>query len=192
MIAAERVAVVLLAAGLSTRFGVGDKLAAPLDGLALGLHAARRFASLPFVAKIAVVGEDGPDFGSSGFETVVNPDPGAGQSRSIGLGLAAALRCAPDAVLILLADMPFVTIAHIEALLAQLDADHPVVASTDGAHPSPPALFAPSSFALLADLTGDTGARALLRTATLVAASPAELADVDTPDDLRLVAGETY
>jgi len=192
MIAAERVAVVLLAAGLSTRFGVGDKLAAPLDGLALGLHAARRFASLPFVAKIAVVGEDGPDFGSSGFETVVNPDPGAGQSGSISLGLAAALRGEPDAVLILLADMPFVTIAHVEALLARLDAAHPIVASTDGAHPSPPALFAAASFTLLADLTGDTGARALLRTATLVAASPAELADVDTLDDLRLVTGETH
>ena len=41
MIAADAVAVVLLAAGRSTRFGARDKLAEPLAGLPLGLHAAR-------------------------------------------------------------------------------------------------------------------------------------------------------
>lgn len=184
MIRPEAVAVVLLAAGLSSRFGPADKLQVPLDGLPLGLHAARRLGSLPFARRIAVVRDKGPDFAGFGFTAIVNPDPAAGQSASIRLGLAEARLAEPQAMLIALADMPFVTEAHIRALLDGFDSTHPVVASTDGQRASPPALFDASLFPTLECLTGDTGARMLLREAVLVGASPAELADIDTPLDL--------
>jgi molybdenum cofactor cytidylyltransferase len=184
MIAAETVALILLAAGRSTRFGPRDKLAEPLDGLALGLHAARMFGALPFAARIAVTRAGGPDFAPCGFATAVNADPDGGQSCSIRLGLARARQARPEAVLIALADMPFVTTAHIAALLARFDAAHPVVGSTDGAQPRPPALFGAALFATLDTLSGDAGARTLLRNAALVAAPPGELADIDTPADL--------
>lgn len=185
MVAPDAIAVLLLAAGGSTRFGPRDKLAEPLDGLPLGLHAARTLARLPFVARIAVTRRDGPDFRSEGFEPVVNPDPALGQSGSIRIGLARARIHRPRALLIALADMPFITVAHIVALAGRFDAEHPVVASTDGRRPSPPVLFDSSLFAALDALTGDAGARAWLRSATLVAAAPGELADIDTPEDWR-------
>jgi molybdenum cofactor cytidylyltransferase len=186
MVPADAVAVVLLAAGRSTRFGPCDKLAAPLLGLPLGLHAAKLLSVPRFAVRIAVVGSDPADFGSHGFETVVNPDPDSGQSGSIRLGLACALASSPgvQAVLIALADMPFVTPAHIDALMTRLDAAHPVVGSSDGHLRSPPALFGAASFDALAALSGDAGARGLLRNAALVVAPSAELADVDTTADL--------
>jgi molybdenum cofactor cytidylyltransferase len=188
MITAEAVAVVLLAAGRSTRFGSRDKLAAPLGDLPLGLHAARMLAALPFAARIAVVGPAGPDVAAYGFEMVVNADRDVGQSRSIRLGLARARPVEPEAVLIVLADMPFVSRAHIEALMARFDGTHDVVGSTDGHHRSPPVLIGAARFPTIAALSGDAGARTLLQTASVVAASPAELADVDTLADLLRVS----
>ena len=185
MIAAEDVAAVLLAAGASTRFGPRDKLAEPLEGLPLGLHAARTLRALPFRTRIAVTREGGPDFRPYGFMPVISSDPRSGQAESIRLGLAQARRAHPQAVLIMLADMPFVTIAHIEALLARFDAGHPVIGSTDGTLISPPALFGAALFQALDGLAGDAGARALLREATLVTAPARDLADIDTPADLR-------
>ncbi len=189
MIAPDAVAAVLLAAGMSTRFGARDKLAVPLDGLPLGLHAARTLGRLPFARKIAVSRSDGLDFARYGFASVVNGDPAAGQAASIRMGLAEARSSGCRAVLIALADMPFVTSAHILALLERFDAQQPVVASTDGAKASPPVLFGASVFPLLDRLSGDTGARMLLREALLVTAPSAELRDVDTPLDLPADAG---
>lgn len=183
MIRPDAVAVVLLAAGLSSRFGPRNKLAVPLDGFALGLHAARMLGTLPFARKIAVTAANGPDFARFGFTAIVNPDPAAGQSGSLRLGLAEARIVRPQAVLVALADMPFVPIAHIHALL-DCFGEHAVVASTDGQRSSPPALFAASLFPILEGLSGDTGARALLRDAHLVSASPSQLTDIDTPLDL--------
>jgi molybdenum cofactor cytidylyltransferase len=184
MIASESVAVVLLAAGLSRRFGADDKLATPLDGQPLGGHAARTLGGLPFAARIVVTRDGGPDFGVYGFTPVRHPDPGAGQSGSIRLGVAQARRARPEAILIALADMPRVPVDHIAALLARFDAAHPIIASVAEGRPSPPALFAAALFDTLETLTGDQGARLLLRAATLVAAPAAALADVDTPGDL--------
>jgi molybdenum cofactor cytidylyltransferase len=188
MIAANSVAVVLLAAGLSTRFGLRDKLAEPLGGLPLGVHAARTLGSLPFAAKIAVAREGGPDFSFYGFTPVLNPDPATGQSGSIKLGIAQARLARPKAILIALADMPFVPVAHVEALLAQFDESRPIVASIAGRTSGPPALFGDSLFDALEGLNGDQGARALLRDAFVVAAPVHALADIDTSDDLAAAA----
>ncbi len=184
MIAAEAVAVVLLAAGQSRRFGTRDKLAEPLNGLPLGLHAARTLSMLPFASRLAVTGREAPDFASYGFKTVINPDPAAGQAGSLRLGLAEARRGRSEAVLIALADMPFVSARHLEALLSRFDQDHLVVGSSFGETACPPVLFDASHFEALEALAGDQGARTLLRGATLIAASALELADVDTVDDL--------
>lgn len=185
MIGAERVALVLLAAGQSSRFGADDKLAEPLHDLPLGLHAASMAASLPFAVRIAVTGASPPDFTAYGFATIANSDPGAGQGHSIALGVQAARALGVDAIMVVLADMPFVTAAHITALLDGLDADHTVVASTSGDWSGPPALFGAIHFDSLARLSGDNGPRHLIRTAKLVSASPAVLADIDTRQDLQ-------
>lgn len=187
MIDARNIAAVLLAAGPSKRFGRNDKLMALLDGEPLALHAARTIAGLAPGRRIAVCERaDGPLAGRLavlGYEVVVNPHPERGMSQSLARGIAAADTA--EAALVCLADMPFVTAAHLGALLARFDASAaPVVASARGTTPMPPALFARSLFAALQSGEGDRGGRALLVGATLVSASDGELADIDRPGDL--------
>lgn len=184
MIAAERAAAILLAAGRSERFGAGDKLMAPLAGTPLALHAAGMLAGLGFARLIAVCAPDAVQpaeaLAALGF-AIVRPPRGAGQAASIVTGIAAADGC--DAALVALADMPFVPAGHITALLAAADIEG-VVASDVGGLPMAPTLFGRAHFAALKTLQGDEGARRLLASATRVPLAPDFARDIDTPDDL--------
>src|SRR3546814_14471784 len=82
--------------------------------------------------------------------------------------------------------MPFVTGRHLSSLLDGFELDGaPIVASTRGASPMPPALFDRRYFPQLVEGRGDVGARDLLTGARLVAGAPADLADIDRPHGLR-------
>ena len=186
MLTPERTALVLLAAGGSQRFGVHDKLAMPLLGKPLALHAVDVLEDLPFRMRVAVVSETDVDFAAFGYQAVHNVEPHIGQSRSLCLGVSAARDAGAEAVLVALADMPLVTAAHVRGLFGAAEEDAAtIVASSDGVKPCPPALFGRHWFAALLDLHGDHGARDLIRRGRLVVTSPAELADVDTPEDLE-------
>lgn len=185
MIAAD-VALILLAAGRSTRFG-GSKLDAMLDGMPIGLHVVRALADLAFARRIAVTGRAAIDYAAEGFVVVPNDDPVGDMASSLRRGVAAAGEVA--AVLVVLADMPRVTAGHVQRLLAAAAGSDTVVASVDGSAPRPPAMFGRHHFARLVTLSGDHGARDLIRSGNFVAAAPGELVDIDTQDDLvRLLA----
>lgn len=190
MIEAGNIGAILLAAGRSRRFGDDDKLLAPLAGTPLALHAAARIAELAPGRRIAVcpdgAGALAQKLAALDFEIVVNPDEAAGLSRSLADGIAVVARGPEAAALVMLADMPFVTAAHLRALLARFDPSRvPVVASTDSNTAMPPALFARSLFDRLQASEGERGGKALLDGAVLVTASPDELADIDRPADLK-------
>ena len=113
----EESAVILLAAGSSTRFG-GEKLLAPVEGKAMARHVLDLIGAFGFARKIAVVRPDLPELtrwcSESGVEAVFNDSPQAGLSHSLKMGVASISDM--RAALVLLADMPFVSPAHIEAL----------------------------------------------------------------------------
>lgn len=181
MTAPRRVVALVLAAGRAKRFG-SDKLRHPLNGRPLGEHIAVTLAELPLAARLAVCpAARGDLFAPHGFEVIDNPHPEQGMGVSLALGAARAIALDADALLVCLADMPFVTVAHLDALLA---IRMPVVATTCDGTRSPPAVFARELLHELASLAGDQGARHLLKSAATVAA-PADLVrDFDTPDDL--------
>jgi molybdenum cofactor cytidylyltransferase len=135
---------------------------------------------LPFAAHIAVTGPSAADFVALGFDCVRAPAD-APMSVSLKLGIAAAAQTVCDACLIALADMPLVPASHIRALLAAHDGG--LTATLSGEVRMVPALIARSAFPSIAALTGDQGARALLRDAPGVAAPPEWLVDIDTPGD---------
>lgn len=184
MIAAEDVVLVLLAAGKSERFGIPNKLEADFLGKPIGFHVVTALEDMPFRDRLVVTDGCQLDFASRGYTVVHNDDPDAGMSRSVKLGVRHAKESGAAAVLIALADMPRLTTAHIYRLLDAADSDDAVVASSDGEKPSPPVVFGRGQFDFLLTLDGDAGARDLVQAGRHVVTSPAELIDIDTPEDL--------
>lgn len=189
MIAAEHVALVLLAGGRSERFG-SDKLTQLYLGRPLGLHVVIALEAVPFRERIAVVSRTKLDLAGCGYRVIHNDDPAAGMGRSLRLGVEAACAGGAEAVLIALADMPRVTATHIYRLLDRAEGPDAIVASSDGVIPRPPVLFGHTHFDRLLLSEGDMGARDLVKRGHHVVTSPAELVDVDTPQDLaKLIHG---
>lgn len=184
MLEVEQVALVLLAAGRSRRFADGDKLAEPFLDKPLAFHVVTALEKLPFLTRIAVVSDTVLDFAARGYRVIENPDPSLGQARSLCHGVKAAEAAGAGGVLVALADMPRVTAAHIYRMFDAAEGAATIVASSDGVRPMPPALFGRDRFADLLALTGDTGARELIRRGRHVVTSPAELVDIDTREDL--------
>lgn len=183
MIAADDVVLVLLAAGRSSRFRGGNKLEAEFLGRPVGLHVVTALEQIPFRARIVVT--DGCTLEFPAYRVVHNDAPEGGMARSLRLGVEAAREGAPGAVLIALADMPRVTAAHVHRLLDAGDDGDTVIASSDGAHPRPPVLFGAGQFDFLTSLDGDVHIRDIVRAGRHVVTSPAELIDIDTPEDLE-------
>lgn len=185
MIAIEDCVLVLLAAGRSERFGVADKLQEDFLGQPLAFHVVTALEDMPFKARVAVCSNTDLDFASRGYIVVQNGAPEDGMSGSVVLGVAAARALGCAAAVIALADMPRVTAAHVLRLLDAADGPDSVVASSNGVHPTPPALFGAGQFSTLLLLEGDSGARDLIRAGRRVIAPEAELLDIDRPEDLE-------
>jgi len=181
-------AVILLAAGLSRRYGAVGKLVATYAGQPLAEHAAGTIAGLPFERRIAVCRSGDDDLVDIlrpfGFEVIRNPDSARGMSSSLALGVEAVGR--PQALLVCLADMPLVTADHLRAVVARVEPGG-IVASAAGprAPATPPAAFAREYIPELLRLEGDKGARHLLQIADRIIAPEGTLADFDTPEDFR-------
>lgn len=186
MIAAEDTTLLLLAAGKSQRFGAGtSKLDMPVGELPLGLHVARALSATPFARRVAIVNRSRIDYAAEGFAVISNDDPLADMASSLRLGVAAAGDTA--GLLVVLADMPRITAAHVRQLLDAAEGDAAIVAASDGAIPRPPALFGRAHFAHLGTIIGERGARDLIRAGKHVRMPPADLIDIDTPLDLAAV-----
>ncbi len=175
----DHIALVLLAAGHSRRFG-SLKLGEQLHGKMLVHHAASTLSAIGFASKIAVIGED--DWGLSGFGFSLVRTKSGTQSESLAAGIAAAQKSKPHAIMVALGDMPFVPITHYHKLAAAFDGR--CVASSDGETPMPPAIFGPDHFEALCCVQGDKGARSILQNAPVVIASAGDLADIDTLEQL--------
>lgn len=174
-------AFVLLAAGRSSRFG-GDKLAADCDGTSVLTRAARALRAAANGPCLAVLRHPSHQaLLPEGFDIAMADGQ---QSDSLRRAIDWAEGIGAPALLIGLADMPFVTPDLIRAVAARMT-DLPACAR--GASAMPPAAFPATWFPHLRALHGDRGAGALLAdlpAAQYVPASAALLRDIDTPADL--------
>lgn len=190
MAEASGIAVAVLAAGQSRRFRGGDKLAAPLRGLPLGLHVCRALAPLAFDNRWVIAAR--PDHACAkgwedhGFQIAVNRDALSGMGSSVALAAKLALAANADALMIVLADMPLVPVRHYQNLIqaAQPAGPAAMVATAKAGTAMPPVVFGQNHFGTLRGASGDVGARPLLRQALLVACLPALLLDIDDVTDL--------
>ena len=108
MIAPETTALILLAAGKSARFGLSDKLTEMFLGQPLGMHVVTALDAVPFARRVAVRDGVQLDYAARGYHEVHNSHPEQGLSLSLKMGVAAARGPGIEAVLIALADMPWI------------------------------------------------------------------------------------
>ena len=201
MTRAFRVAALILAAGASRRMGGTNKLLAPVDGEAMVARVADAALASAADPVVVVTGHDGPAvraaLGGRAVAFVDNPAHAAGMSTSLQRGIA-ALPAECDGACVLLADMPRVTAAHIDAVLdAFADAGgQAVCVPRHRGRRGNPVAWPRRFFAEFAALAGDTGARALIErheasVRWVEAADDAVLTDVDEAADLAALAAGT-
>lgn len=198
------VAAIILAAGRSTRFsgraGAATKLVATLDGKPLVRHVAEAALLSSARPVIAVTGHQGARVEDAlrGLDVayVDNPDYASGLASSLRRGVDAAPAASAGA-LILLGDMPLVSGALMNRLIAAFECD----AASAGPRPlavaplrdgrrGNPVLIGRALFAAVATLAGDRGARDLVEAAgdrvmECIVEDDAALIDVDTEEALE-------
>ncbi len=187
----EPVGAVILAAGMSRRYGSPKQLA-ELDRRSLLEHAigAALAARLdPVVVVVPVWLLRPASLEGSALRWVLNPFPERGMSLSLRLGFG-ALGDDAAAAIVLLGDQPGVPASTIATLLAARG-ERPVIAAEADGILAPPVLVERSRFALIEHLSGDIGLRAwLAANPELVQAVPVgnHPPDIDTPADLARMA----
>ena len=158
---------VLLAAGLSERFGDRNKLLADVDGEPMVRRAARALTGADLDRVVVVLGHDADRvreaLGGLDVEFVDNPDHAGGQSTSVRAGTQAAREAGASAVCYMLGDMPWVDPGTVEALVAayRAGAGEPLAAAYEGERGNP-TLFDARHFDALEAVEGDVGGRELL------------------------------
>lgn len=195
----ETMAGVLLASGLSRRFGAA-KLVAALQAKPLAFWAIDAMRAAPLGRYLLVHGPHTPapllDYAKqAGFTLLLNPNPEQGMGTSIAAAFA-NIGTATHAFLAL-ADMPFIRASDYTALAAALIADpeKSIAVPIHAGQRGHPVLFASPHFPSLRQLSGDTGGGVLLKAnpdavLRVPATHPGVLIDVDTPS--ALAEAEAY
>ena len=185
-----RFGLIMLAAGLSRRMGGPNKLLQLYSGVPLLAHALRVGEEIEFADRVAVTGRDCAETEalavSFGFRCVFNPRFAEGLGTSIAAGSRAMLPEAEGAF-IALGDMPNIGPDVYRALAGTFTQRAIVVPLHNGAR-GHPVLFCKSYIAQLSALSGDEGARSIVRRharsiAEVETANPGVLHDVDTRED---------
>lgn len=177
----------LLAAGEGTRFaGPTHKLLAPLRGSTVIDHAVRALAGAGFAGAVVVTGAVDVSSHLAGLAEVHNPSWRTGQRSSVVRAIEQARENGFDAVVIGLADQPFV---DADAWRAVAECDSPIaVATYDGRRGNPVKLSRAVWDEFLAfDSDPDKGARPFIDLHPELVrevACKGTSADIDTEGDL--------
>jgi molybdenum cofactor cytidylyltransferase len=196
-----RVAALVLAAGQSRRMGVRNKLLAPIDGKPMVAHVVDAALASRVAEVVVVTGHEDADVRAAlagrRVRFVANPNYTEGLSTSLGAGLA-ALGPTADGALVCLGDMPRITAAQLDRLIAAFDpgAGRGIVVPTVRGKRGNPVLWARGYFDEMQAVAGDVGARHLIgrypeAVAEVAIEDEAPLLDVDTPEALARLVGET-
>jgi molybdenum cofactor cytidylyltransferase len=190
---APHVAVLILAAGTSSRMGVTNKLLAEVDGIPMVLRALNAAQASRAASVTVVLGHEGAVvealLASRPARVAHNPDFAQGLSTSLRCGIASLPEDA-QAVLVLLADMPRISAAHIDRLIEAWDPARPaIIVPQHQNRRGNPVLWPRALFAEMQAVRGDRGARELLaqhadQVQWVDIDDEAIFIDVDTPDDL--------
>ncbi len=191
---APRIGALVLAAGRSTRMGAANKLLAEVDGVPMVGRAVDAALASQAAEAVVVTGHDADRVRAAlagrRVTLIHNPDYATGMSTSLQRGLA-SFGAGVDGVIVCLADMPRVSAATLDRLIAAFDPveGRAICVPTWNGKRGNPVLWARRFFAEMSEIQGDTGARHLIGEhadllCEVAMADDAVLIDVDTPDAL--------
>ena len=184
----RRLAIAVLAAGASRRFGEADKLTADFGGRPLGEHAVAAIPAELFAERWVITSD--PDHAcadfwrEAGFGVIENHRASEGMGTSVALAANHARRNNCGGLMIALADMPSVPTAHFAALVDAMRSPSDIIASSNGSVLLPPAIFGTHHLDRLSHANGDEGARRWLADGSAIACPSHWLIDIDTPEAL--------
>jgi molybdenum cofactor cytidylyltransferase len=182
----------VLAAGASRRMG-RNKMLLPVNGEPLIRRTVRRSLESGLSPVVVVLGHEAglatEALAGLGCETVLNPAFAGPMSGSLHKGLG-RLAADVDAALIVLGDMPFVTIEMLAALVsATASSTAPLAVSRYGEVTAPPLLFRRALFGELLAYSGEGCGKAVVKAhwdeALFLNWPESVLTDIDTPEDLK-------
>ncbi|MEH6581860.1 MAG: molybdopterin-binding/glycosyltransferase family 2 protein [Halioglobus sp.] len=190
-----KVAAIVLAAGQSRRMGEQHKLQATVDDVPMIQRVVDAALQAEIVSTTVITGNRALELEQllkgRDISLVHNPDYREGIASSLKRGLA-SLPSDIDGVMILLADMPFITATHINELLAEFNPanERDIVAPIREGRLGNPVTWSTRYIPTMMQLSGDRGARSLLEEyAANVWEVPmgddAIFMDVDTPAALE-------
>lgn len=161
------IAGIVLAAGRSSRLGRPKQLL-PVRGEPLLRVTLQRILSTSLDTVYVVLGHRADDIAGVISDLPVrivhNPDAEEGQSTSVFAGLRAITASDPDAVMFLLGDQPQINPAVVDALISRWqETQAGVVAPRYANGAGNPVLFDRRVLPEFTTLSGDTGARAIVR-----------------------------
>jgi molybdenum cofactor cytidylyltransferase len=196
---APRIVAVVLAAGQSRRMGKVNKLLEQVEGKPMLSHTLDALDAADIGRTIVVTGHEtdaiSPLLQGRDVLAIHNPDFAEGLSTSLKAGLR-ALPPETEGVLVCLGDMPKVTAAHINRLIAAFNPleGRAVLVPTFQGKQGNPVLWSAEFVPAMLSLTGDQGAKPLFaevsdRLLEVEMADAAVLLDIDTPTKLAEVAG---
>lgn len=178
------VACIILASGLSRRYGGGDKLKADLCGKSVLSHVMDMASQVGFGEKFLVSN----DASAAGFTQIRNDNPEAGQGYALRLGLRTAREAGWESCLILLGDMPVVKTTYLKKMILKYNKKQSIISVSESIR-MPPALLSDGAANRILSEKPTDGARELFDSLDHITVEmDAESAlDVDTPADLARV-----
>lgn len=186
-----RIVGILLAAGQGSRFGGGKLIARLAGGAALGVQAARNLkAALP--ESLAVIRPDDVALAQMLDAEGISVELCAHAHEGMGVSLAHAIRACgnADGWVVALADMPLIAPSTITKIADALRGGALIAAPTYAGQRGHPVGFAGALGPRLCGLSGDAGARDLLRAEAdqvvlIEVNDPGVVADIDTREQLE-------
>lgn len=157
-------ALIILASGLSERFGQADKLMVNFKGKPLVQYVIDAAKDVPFAERFAVIPAESKKrrnlFTERGFTLIENDTPHAGQGGSLKLAARGARAKGHSAICVMLGDMPFVKGSDLISLLDNLS-DKDKAISRCNKTLIPPAVFTNGVFDEIKNIEDSGGAKTL-------------------------------
>jgi molybdenum cofactor cytidylyltransferase len=184
-----------MAAGKSSRMAPANKLLTDVDGRLMVQRAVDTALASQARPVVVVTGHDGARvreaLAGRPVEFIENSDYAAGLSTSVRTGLAWLSGKDVDGAVFLLGDMPLVTPAHVDRLIAAFSPveGRAICVPTHKGKRGNPVLWSARFFAEMRALEGDKGARSLFGThadqvCEVEMQDDGVLVDIDTPEAL--------